>query len=192
MFLADSPTDQIRDFPGEGAALKSSFIDQEMPSVVVVAKKHPFNVNAFLNSVDGGRTVASYRKGQTVFSQGDPADSVFYVQEGQVKVFVISEQGKEAVVALHGGGDFFGEGCLTGQSKPCKTLPAGLRWSLIFLEQARFPQDRGPIEPDQAYDVANLLLSDPGLTCQRANGFDTRNKCPLLRYDDCSAASADA
>ena len=89
-----------------------------------MAKRPPFRVNAFLNSVDGGRTIASYRKGQTVFSQGDPADSVFYVQDGQVKVFVISEQGKEAVVALHGSGNFFGEGCLTGQPRRLATVEA--------------------------------------------------------------------
>ena len=76
-------------------------------------KKYPFSVNTFLSTVDAGRTVASYRKNQKIFSQGERAESVFYIQEGKVKVYVISEQGKEAVVALHGQGDFFGEGCLT-------------------------------------------------------------------------------
>ena len=79
------------------------------------AKKRPFNVKVFLNTIDGGRTIATYRKDQKVFSQGDPADLVFFIQKGKVKVYVLSEQGKEAVVALHGSGDFFGEGCLTGQ-----------------------------------------------------------------------------
>ena len=78
-------------------------------------KKYPFSVNTFLSTVDGGRTVASYRKNQKIFSQGERAESVFYIQEGKVKVCVTSEQGKEAVVALHGDGDFLGEGCLTGQ-----------------------------------------------------------------------------
>jgi CRP/FNR family transcriptional regulator, cyclic AMP receptor protein len=58
--------------------------------------------------VEGGRVLENYRKNQKVFSQGDPADSVFYIQEGKVKVSVVSEQGKDAVVALHGKGDFFG------------------------------------------------------------------------------------
>jgi CRP/FNR family transcriptional regulator, cyclic AMP receptor protein len=79
------------------------------------AKKRPFSVQEFLNIMDGGRTQASFRKNQKVYAQGDPADSVFYVREGKLKVVVVSEQGKEAVVALHGEGDFFGEGCLTGQ-----------------------------------------------------------------------------
>ena len=76
-------------------------------------RKRPFKVETFLATVDGGRTVSNYRKNQKVFSQGDPADAVFYIQEGKVKVCVVSEQGKEAVVAIHGKGDFFGEGCLT-------------------------------------------------------------------------------
>jgi CRP/FNR family transcriptional regulator, cyclic AMP receptor protein len=70
----------------------------------------------FLNTVDGGRSVSNYRKNQKIFAQGDAADSVFYIQDGQVKLSVISELGKEAVVALHGKEDFFGEGCLSGQS----------------------------------------------------------------------------
>jgi Cyclic nucleotide-binding domain len=86
-----------------------------MARVVVKArKKHPFDVEVFLNTVGEGRSVLNYRKNQKVFSQGDPADSVFYIQEGKVKVRVVSDQGKEAVVALHGSGDFFGEGCLNG------------------------------------------------------------------------------
>ena len=88
------------------------------------ADKHPFNVNAFLNTVDGGRTVATYQKNETVYSQGDPADSVFYVQKGKVKVCIVSEQGKEAIVALHESGDFFGEGCLSGQPLRLATVSA--------------------------------------------------------------------
>ena len=87
-------------------------------------KKRPFDVKTFLSTVNGGRTIATYHTNQRVFSQGDPADSVFYIQKGKVKVCVISEQGKEAVVALHGDGDFFGEGCLTGQPLRLATVAA--------------------------------------------------------------------
>jgi CRP/FNR family cyclic AMP-dependent transcriptional regulator len=82
---------------------------------VAKAKKQRFNARDFLNSIGGGLTLQKYRKNQNVYAQGDRADAVFYVHEGKVKVVVTSEQGKEAVVALHGEGDFFGEGCLTGQ-----------------------------------------------------------------------------
>ena len=100
------------------------------------AKKRPFNVKVFLNTVDGGRSVATYRKDQIVFSQGDPADSVFFIQKGKVKVYVLSEQGKEAVVALHGSGDFFGEGCLTGQPLRLATVSAITESDVMRLDKA--------------------------------------------------------
>ena len=78
-------------------------------------RKPPFSVNKFLAGVDGGRTMSNYGKNQTIFSQGDVANSVFYVREGKVKITVHSDRGKEAVVAIHGKGDFFGEGSLNGQ-----------------------------------------------------------------------------
>jgi CRP/FNR family cyclic AMP-dependent transcriptional regulator len=91
---------------------------------VAKAKKRQFSLRDFLDSMDGSGTEQNYRKNQKVYRQGDPADSVFYVQEGKVKVCVLSEHGKEAVVALHGEGDFFGEGCLTGQRLRLATVAA--------------------------------------------------------------------
>jgi CRP/FNR family cyclic AMP-dependent transcriptional regulator len=99
-------------------------------------KKRPFNVQTFLSTVDGGRTVSAYRKNQKIFSQGDPADAVFYIQEGKVKVCVISELGKEAVVALHGKGDFFGEGCLNGQPLRLATVVAMTECRIMRLDKA--------------------------------------------------------
>jgi CRP/FNR family transcriptional regulator, cyclic AMP receptor protein len=98
--------------------------------------KSSFNVKTFLATVDGGRAILKYRKDQKVFSQGDPADSVFYIQEGKVKVCVISEQGKEAVVALHGNGDFFGEGCLIGQPLRLATVVAVTECVIMRLDKA--------------------------------------------------------
>ena len=77
--------------------------------------KLPFDPKVFLSKVNGGRAISDYRKDQIVYRQGDPADSVFYIRNGKVKATVVSEQGKEAVVALLGADDFFGEGCLAGQ-----------------------------------------------------------------------------
>jgi CRP/FNR family transcriptional regulator, cyclic AMP receptor protein len=62
-----------------------------------------------------GKSVQHWRRKQVIFTQGDPADAVFYVQKGRVKLTVVSKQGKEAIVALLGAGEFFGEGCLAGQ-----------------------------------------------------------------------------
>jgi CRP/FNR family transcriptional regulator, cyclic AMP receptor protein len=83
-----------------------------------------FNLGDFLATVNGGRTLATYREGDVVFSQGHRCDSVFYIRSGDCKISVISEQGKEAVVALHKKGDFFGEGCLTGQPLRLATATA--------------------------------------------------------------------
>ncbi|KRB16407.1 Crp/Fnr family transcriptional regulator [Mesorhizobium sp. Root695] len=100
------------------------------------ANKRLFDVNVFLNTVDGGRTVAAYRKNETVYSQGDPADSVFYIQKGKVKVCILSEQGKEAIVALHDSGDFFGEGCLSGQPLRLASVSAMVDSVIMRLDKA--------------------------------------------------------
>src|SRR5580692_10831532 len=76
--------------------------------------KLPFDPKVFLSKVDGGRAIHDYRKDKIVFRQGDPADAVFYIQKGRIKLTVVSEQGKEAVVGVLGPGQFFGEGCLNG------------------------------------------------------------------------------
>src|SRR5215218_3288978 len=83
-----------------------------------------FDPKVFLASANGGRTLAKYKKNQVIFSQGDPADSVFYIHVGKVKVTVLSGQGKEAVVAILGPDEFCGEGCLAGQPRRIATAIA--------------------------------------------------------------------
>ncbi len=77
-------------------------------------KVRPFNAHAFLESAGVARTIIEYRRSQRLYSQGDLAATVMYIQKGGVKLSVVSKVGKEAVVALLGPGDFFGEGCLAG------------------------------------------------------------------------------
>jgi CRP/FNR family transcriptional regulator, cyclic AMP receptor protein len=84
----------------------------------------PFDRKEFLSKVNGGQRIANYRKDQIVFRQGDPSDAVFYIQSGKAKKTVVSEQGKEAVVALLDAGDFFGEGCLAGETLCLSTVSA--------------------------------------------------------------------
>jgi CRP-like cAMP-binding protein len=98
--------------------------------------KPPFDPNAFLVKVAGGKTVSSYQKDQIVFSQGGLADAVFYIQKGKIKITVISEHGKEAVVALLGAGDFCGEGCLAGQPLRMSTAVAMTDCVATRLEKA--------------------------------------------------------
>jgi CRP/FNR family transcriptional regulator, cyclic AMP receptor protein len=75
-----------------------------------------FDPKAFLAIVGEGKTILELKKDQIVFTQGEPADTVFYIQKGRVKIVVMSEQGKEAVVGIFGPGQFFGEGCMNGHS----------------------------------------------------------------------------
>ena len=76
--------------------------------------KLSFDPKRFLAKVGKGKTISKYRKDQIIFSQGQVADAIFYIQQGKVKLTVVSEQGKEAVVAILEPGQFFGEGCLNG------------------------------------------------------------------------------
>ena len=95
-----------------------------------------FDAKALLAKVGDGRSIAKYRKNEIVFSQGDPADAVFYVQKGKVKITVVSQQGKEAVVAILGADDFFGEGCLAGQPRRMATVKAMVESAIMRLEKA--------------------------------------------------------
>jgi CRP-like cAMP-binding protein len=103
---------------------------------MVSKRKPPFDPKLFLSKVNGGRVISDYRKGQIVYTQGEPADSVFYIQSGKVKATVISEQGKEAVVALPGTDDFFGEGCLTGQPLRLATVSAMTDCVIVRISKA--------------------------------------------------------
>jgi CRP/FNR family transcriptional regulator, cyclic AMP receptor protein len=94
-----------------------------------------FDPKSFLAKVGEGRSIGNYAKGQTVFSQGEPADSVFYIQEGKVKITVVSEQGKEAVVAMLGSDDFFGEGCLAGQPRRMATVATMTESAIMRVEK---------------------------------------------------------
>jgi CRP/FNR family transcriptional regulator, cyclic AMP receptor protein len=98
--------------------------------------KAPFDPKVFLATVDGGRTISKYRTHQKVFSQGDPADAVFYIQKGQVKLTVVSEHGKEAIVAVLGADEFCGEGCLTGQPRHMATAAAMTECEIMRLEKS--------------------------------------------------------
>jgi CRP/FNR family cyclic AMP-dependent transcriptional regulator len=116
-----------------------------------------FDPKAFLAMVGEGRSVGEYRKDQIVISQGDPADAVFYIQTGKVKVSVVSEQGKEAVVAMLGTNDFFGEGCLAGQMRRIATVAAMTDSVIVRLEKAAIV---GMIQQEPAFArmfIAHLL-----------------------------------
>ena len=97
-----------------------------------------FDPDKFLASVGEGpsTTVLKFSKNQTVFAQGDRADAVFYIRQGKLKFSVVSEQGKEAVVAILDAGDFFGEGCLAGQTRRIATATTMTDAAVVRLEKA--------------------------------------------------------
>jgi len=94
-----------------------------------------FDPSTFLAQAGAGRTVATFGKAGLIFSQGETADAVFYIQKGKIKLTVVSEQGKEAVVAVLGVGEFCGEGCLAGQSRRIATASAMTECEIMRLEK---------------------------------------------------------
>jgi CRP-like cAMP-binding protein len=93
-----------------------------------------FDAEVFLTSAGAARRVATYPKGKIVFSQGQPSDAVMYIQKGSIKISVLSRTGKEAVVAMLGPGDFFGEGALTGQPVRIGTATATTPTTVLIIE----------------------------------------------------------
>jgi len=125
--------------PHSGSIMRSP----SRPASVKVLRSPPkaisrgpaFELKAFLDSAGLGRKVAKFQGKGTVFAQGDPAKNVLYIQEGGVKLTVVNESGKEAVVAVLGPGDFFGEGCLAGQSICMATATAVAPTTLLVIEK---------------------------------------------------------
>ena len=103
-------------------------------------KRTVFDTEAFLKSTGATRRVATYPKEKIVFSQGQPSDTVMYIQKGGIKISVLSRTGKEAVVAMLGPGDFFGEGALTGQPVRLGTATATIPTTVLVIEKGAMLQ----------------------------------------------------
>jgi len=115
--------------------------------VRISAKRKPaasavpeFDLDGFLKSAGLSRTIAKYAKGAVVFAQGDPATQVMYIQQGSIKISVLSKTGKEAIVAMLSAGDFFGEGCLAGQSRRMATATAMAPTTVLIVEKPHMMQ----------------------------------------------------
>src|SRR3979411_3273319 len=152
-------------------------------------RKLPFDPKTFLAKVGGGKTVSKYRKDQIVFSQGEPADAVFYIQQGKVKLTVVSEQGKEAVVAILGPGHFFGEGCLNGHPLRIATTRAIDECVITRIEKATMMATIHN-EPDFSELFMSYLLSrnsriEEDLIDKLFNSSEKRLARRLLLCDTC-------
>lgn len=124
---------------------------------MAATSKAKFDPKTFLAKVGDGRSIAKHRKNETVFTQGEPADAVFYIQKGKVKLTVGSPQGKEAVVAILQANDFFGEGCLAGQKQRMATVTTMTDCTIVRLNKAAIV---GVIHREPAFSemfIAHLL-----------------------------------
>jgi len=116
-----------------------------------------FDPKTFLAHVGEGRSIRKYATGQAIFSQGDPADAVFYVRKGKVKITVVSDQGKEVVVAMLGRNEFFGEGCLAGQTKRISTAYAISESNISRLDKVTIQRAIGENPAFSELFIAHLL-----------------------------------
>ena len=109
------------------------------PPAVITANQenHSVDWDTLLAGINGGKSVTEYSEDRIIFRQGDPADAIFYLRQGKVKLTVTSQQGKEAIVAILGAGEFFGEGCLAGQSLRVSTAIALADCTCARIEKAR-------------------------------------------------------
>ena len=96
----------------------------------------PPDAKLFLASTGKGRSIIKFKKNHVVYSQGSPSDAVFYVQKGKIRVSVVSDRGKEAIVSVLGPGDFFGEGSISGQSLRIGTVAAMTEAVIVRVEKA--------------------------------------------------------
>ncbi|HSA91841.1 MAG TPA: Crp/Fnr family transcriptional regulator [Terriglobales bacterium] len=99
-----------------------------------------FDPKAFLASIGQGRRMLEFRKKENIYVQGEPANAILYLQKGRVKLTVVSQQGKEAVIGLLGPGDFFGEGCIAGQPLRMSTALAMTDCSVVRIEKKAMMQ----------------------------------------------------
>jgi CRP/FNR family transcriptional regulator, cyclic AMP receptor protein len=150
-----------------------------------------FDAAAFLESAGAARRVVSYPKGTILFSQGQPSDTVMYIQKGGIKISVLSQTGKEAVVAMLGPGDFFGEGALTGQTIRIGTATATTLTTVLIIKKnamRRLLRDEPSFsERFMSYMLARNLRIEADLVDHLFNSSEKRLARALLllaRFSD--------
>jgi CRP/FNR family cyclic AMP-dependent transcriptional regulator len=153
-------------------------------NVLKLKKKTAFDAQLFLESVGASRRVEEFRKKQAIFSQGEPADSVMYIQKGSVKLTVVNESGKEAVVAIFGSGDFFGEGGMAGQPLRMGTATAIAPTTILIIgnEEMRRVLHAEPSLSDRfiTYMLARNIRVEADLVDQLFNSTEKRLARTLL------------
>jgi CRP/FNR family transcriptional regulator, cyclic AMP receptor protein len=155
-----------------------------MPRVKKEAPPPPFHPKKFLDEAGVGRTIWPYEENIVVFSQGDLAHSLLYIQKGKVKISVLSKGGKEAVIAMLGEGDFFGEGCLAGQPLRISTAITLTECSIMRLEKATviemLHKEPAFSELLLAYTLSRTIRIEEDLVDQLFNSSEKRLARALL------------
>jgi CRP/FNR family cyclic AMP-dependent transcriptional regulator len=148
------------------------------------SRLRPFDAQAFLESSGVARTVVQYARGDAIFTQGDPCQHVMYIQSGAVKLSVLSESGREAVIAMLGAGEFFGEGCLAGQPVRMGSATAAARTTVLRIGKSRMVQllHRQPAMSDRfiAHMLARNIRFEQDLVDQLFNSCEKRLARTLL------------
>lgn len=148
------------------------------------SKRRPFDAEAFLETAGVARKVMTFRPGGVIFSQGDPCDAVMYVQDGQVKLSVLSARGKEAVVAILGRGEFLGEGALADQPVRMATATALQAVTLLVVQKRQMARvlHEHPALADRfiAYLLARNIRIEEDLVDQLFNSSEKRLARTLL------------
>jgi len=151
---------------------------------VTKRKLEHFPQRRVLEELDKGKRILEYRKNHIIFAQGDPADAVFYIREGKIKLTVTSQQGKEAVVAIVGTGDFLGEGCIAGQPLRMARAIAITDGSSLRIEKKTMNEllhQRGKFSEDfMAYLLSRNIRVEEDLVDQLFNSSEKRLARTLL------------
>jgi len=147
-------------------------------------KSAKFDAQKFLDTAGVSRKVIEYRRGESIYSQGDSAETVMYVQKGGVKLSVVNGSGKEAIVAMFGPGDFFGEGCMAGQTIRMGTTTAITPTTLLVIQTAELLRvlhtEREFSDRFIAYMLAHNIRVEEDLIDQLFNSSEKRLARALL------------
>ncbi len=156
----------------------------KLPKIKIKGDRNSFNAQAFLDTAGVARKVVEFRKGETIYSQGDSAETVMYIQKGGVKLSVVNGSGKEAVVAMFGPTDFFAEGCMAGQTIRMGTAAAVTPTSLLVIhkdELLRVLHEENSLSDHFiAYMLAHNLRVEEDLIDQLFNSSEKRLARTLL------------
>jgi CRP/FNR family transcriptional regulator, cyclic AMP receptor protein len=151
---------------------------------VAAKKNRKFDPTTFLSTIDGGRTITEFSRKQTIFVQGDSSDAVFYIRIGKVRLTVVSKTGKEATIGILNAGDFFGEGCLTGQPLRLASATAMTDCSVMRIDKKSMMQvihrERAFSDMFVAYLLTRNIRYEEDLVDQLFNSSEKRLARMLL------------